>query len=282
MADLSSAFFLPVDPGSRFCIYHAPANRGGPGCGVVYVHPFGEEMNKARRMAALQARRLSATGCGVLQIDLLGCGDSTGEFVDARWQVWKRDVQAAVGWLKRHLGGPVGLWGLRLGATLAVDVARDPDMGIEHLLLWHPVASGEQFLTQFLRLHLASEMLSRGTSQTGVRELRDKLAGGASLEIAGYELHPDLASAINDVRLAAPAPAVKSAHWLEVTAQAEPCISPASRLVLDAWRVAGLDASEAAVTGEPFWSTLEIVECEALLDATDEAIEPQIHADKRG
>ena len=83
---MSSAFFLPATPGHRFCIYHRPAE-GGAGGGIVYAHPFGEEMNKARRMAALQSRRLAAAGYAVLQIDLFGCGDSSGDFADARWAI---------------------------------------------------------------------------------------------------------------------------------------------------------------------------------------------------
>ncbi len=39
---------------------------------VVHVHAFAEEMNKSRRMAAMQSRALAAAGFAVLQIDLLG------------------------------------------------------------------------------------------------------------------------------------------------------------------------------------------------------------------
>lgn len=42
---------------------------------IVYIHPFAEEMNKSRRMAALQARALTLAGFAVLQLDLIGCGD---------------------------------------------------------------------------------------------------------------------------------------------------------------------------------------------------------------
>jgi len=79
-------------------------------------------MNKARRMAALQSRRLAAAGYSVLQIDLFGCGDSSGDFADARWEIWKQDLRLALGWLKPRVAGPLGLWGLRLGATLAAFV----------------------------------------------------------------------------------------------------------------------------------------------------------------
>ena len=267
----ASAFFLPAESGRRFCVYY-PGARDGTGPGVVYVHPFCEEMNKARRMAALQARRLSAMGYGVLQIDLYGCGDSSGEFADASWETWKRDVLAALAWLEHRVHGPLGLWGLRLGATLAADVAHGPGHRVEQLLLWQPVGNGEQYLTQFLRLRLAAEMLAEGSAQAGVRGLREKLSQGVTLEIAGYELHPGLAAAIDALVLADLVPAARHVHCLEVTAQTEPKISPALQRTLDAWRLKGLEVHTAAVTGEPFWSTIEIAECDPLMAATERSL----------
>ena len=63
MANRPEAFFLAsdfpgtdaLDGGQRFCIYHPPAlvSVNEPVRGLVlYVHPFAEEMNKSRRMAA--------------------------------------------------------------------------------------------------------------------------------------------------------------------------------------------------------------------------------------
>jgi len=265
---VSSAFFLPAEPGHRFCIYHPGAHEGA-GRGILYAHPFCEEMNKARRMAALQSRRLAAQGYAVLQIDLFGCGDSSGDFADASWEIWKRDLQIALGWLKSRVSGPLSVWGLRLGATLAADLARDPAAGIDELLLWQPVSNGEQFLTQFLRLRLAAEMLAEGTAQTGVRELRETLGRGVPLEIAGYDLQPKLAAEIDALVLADLVPAVTRVHCLEVSVTAEPKVSPASQRALDAWRSKGLEVRAAAVRGEPFWSTIEVTECEALLAATE-------------
>jgi len=145
-------------------------------------------------------------------------------------------------------------------------------VGIEQLLLWQPVSSGEQFLTQFLRLRLAAEMLADGAAQTGVRELRETLRRGVTLEIAGYALDPRLAAEIDAQDLADLVPAVKHVHCLEVTAAAEPKVSPASQRALDAWRSKGLDVRAAAVTGEPFWATIEVTECEALLAATESSL----------
>lgn len=268
-----TAFFLPAEPGRRFCIFHAPEGVAPCG-GILYVHPFCEEMNKARRMAALQSRRLAAAGYGVLQIDLFGCGDSSGDFSEARWDIWKSDVRAAAAWLAGRVEGrPLVLWGLRLGATLAADVARDPACA-GSLLLWQPVLNGEQFLVQFLRLRLAAEMLTGGASRTAVSDLRAELARGATLEIAGYELNSALATAIEGLRLDRLVPAVRAAQWLEIGAPPDPKVSPASRPVLEAWQAGGVDVRSAAVPGEPFWSTMEITECEPLLAATTGALAP--------
>jgi exosortase A-associated hydrolase 2 len=267
---VTSAFFLPAESGQRFCIYH-PGARDTSG-GIVYAHPFCEEMNKARRMAALQSRRFADAGYSVLQIDLFGCGDSSGDFADARWDIWKQDLRVAFDWLRLRTRGPLALWGLRLGATLVADVARDPGMGVEQVLLWQPVVSGELFLTQFLRLRLAAEMLADGAAQSGVRELRESLRSGVTQEIGGYELHPQLAAEIEALRLAELVPAVRRAHCLEVSAGAEPKLSPASQRAMEAWRAKGLDIRTTAVEGEPFWSTLEITESEALLAATEASL----------
>jgi hypothetical protein len=105
-----------------------------------------------------------------------------------------------------------------------------------------------------------------------VRELRETLAHGATLEIAGYDLHPELAAEIDALRLADLVPAVKVVHCLEVTAMPEPKVSQASQRALEAWRLKGLDIRATAVVGEPFWSTIEVTECEALLAATENSL----------
>lgn len=82
------AFIVEAQDGparQRFCIHHAPADPAAVRGAFVYAHPFAEQFNKLRRMAALQARALARSAYAALQIDLLGCGDSGGEFADATW-----------------------------------------------------------------------------------------------------------------------------------------------------------------------------------------------------
>ncbi|MGL5987461.1 MAG: CocE/NonD family hydrolase, partial [Burkholderiales bacterium] len=66
---------------------------------VVYAHPWAEEMNKSRRMAAEMARQMARSGFAVLQLDLAGCGDSDGDFADASWDAWLEDIDRAAAWL---------------------------------------------------------------------------------------------------------------------------------------------------------------------------------------
>ena len=94
-------FFLQMGRGQRLAVLHTPSRHRDWRRAMVYVHPFAEEMNKSRRMAALQARALADAGWAVLQIDLAGCGDSSGDFGDADWATWVADVRTAATWLRQ-------------------------------------------------------------------------------------------------------------------------------------------------------------------------------------
>ncbi|TFW30667.1 hydrolase 2, exosortase A system-associated [Massilia horti] len=261
-------FFLDSAPGQRFCLYHPPAGecRGA----VLYVHPFAEEMNKARRMAALQARALAALGYGVLLLDLHGCGDSSDDFGDARWEAWRRDVALGCDWLREQTGHTPSLWGLRLGALLALDHAHHAAPGsLERVVLWQPVPSGALHLTQFLRLRVAGEMLDEGKEKSGGTEaLRAALKAGETLEIGGYGLAPQLAASLEQLDAAALPVTGCPLHWLEIVASPERPLPPACTRVTRAWEQAGLEVRVHLVPGQAFWATQEITECPALLEAT--------------
>jgi exosortase A-associated hydrolase 2 len=258
-------FFLDTGHGQRYCLYHAPAEARGA---LLYVHPFAEEMNRTRRAAALQARELAARGIAVLQVDLYGCGDSSGEFADARWSLWLQDLAHAHAWLAERSGGPVGLWGVRLGALLALDYAAALASPPARLLLWQPVLRGSTFLAQFLRLRAAGELLGSGAASSGIGELRAALAAGETLEIGGYELGAALAAGIDAANaLALPAPGAP-VDWFEVVGAPDRPAPPAALELAGRWRGAGAEVTLAAVPDLPFWSTQEVSACPALRAAT--------------
>ena len=269
----AEAFFLEAGTGSRYCLFHPPLRecRGA----LVYIHPFAEEMNRSRRMAALAARALAANGIGVLQIDLHGCGDSSGDFGDARWATWKSDVLLARDWLHTRLGCPVGLWGLRLGALLALDCAREAHA--DRLLLWQPVTNGSNYLTQQLRLRLAGDLVQDESARASTASLRAQLRAGTPLDIAGYTLSPELALAIDQLDAATLAPVRGPVHWFEMIAAPGRALSPAAARIAEAWRTAGAELDLELVCGPQFWATPEITESRELVEATVNAMRETAH-----
>ena len=257
-------FFLESPRGPLFCIYLSPI-QASPIANVLYLHPFGEEMHKSRRMAALQARAFAARGYAVLQIDLTGCGDSTGDFADASWSVWRDDACLAHAWLSAKNRLPITLWGLRTGALLATDLAAS--LRPSSLLLWHPVTDGSLFLTQFLRIKLASEMLSDGKSKSGTKDLLAQLDAGQGVEVGGNMLSPAMARELGAVKLTAMTPNCP-VTWLEIGAAHSEQLAPAGQRVVDKWTETGIRVDVQTVSGEPFWSTQEITECPLLIDAS--------------
>lgn len=273
-------FFLSASPGKRFCLYHPPAGDSLQQA-LVYLHPFAEEMNKTRRMAALQAKALAAAGVGILQIDLYGCGDSEGDFGDATWEIWKKDVACARRWLLQKGFASVHFWGLRLGALLALDFVkgRKREGTPVKLILWQPVTNGKSFISRFLRLKFMSHLMSDeanegGSVQSGsVQSLRKQLESGQSLEIAGYTLSPALVSAIDTLRLSDMVVDNSEIAWFEVSSEIERGLSPAGAAVVENWQRSGVEPKIVSVSGLPFWATQEISECAELIAATVESLQ---------
>ena len=267
----SETFYAEVRGGRRFCILHQPDVGAVPRGVVVHVHAFAEEMNKSRRMVALAARALAASGRAVLLLDLDGCGDSSGEFGEATWSGWTEDVEFAQRWATERFGGACWLWGLRAGCLIVAEASARLG-GRAPLLLWQPVLSGRLHLTQFLRLKLANEALGGAEERTGVSAVRARLAQGASVEIAGYMLGPLLATGLEQAELSLEsqlAPVV----WREVSAEAGPRLASASRVRVDSLRARGVAVDAAAVSGAPFWQTIEIAEAPMLVETTVAALE---------
>jgi exosortase A-associated hydrolase 2 len=273
------AFFLPTPTGRRFCVFHPAAAPGGAREGaLVFVHPFAEEMNKSRRMAALTACAFAQSGFDVLRMDLLGCGDSDGDSADATWDAWQRDIELAVTWLAARTEGRVWIWGLRLGALLAAVVASrasDP----MHLLFWQPTTSGQRFIQQFLRTQVLADIISESGGRRSGSEMLTALSNGKFLEVAGYRLTPDLMLPIHRAELPPP-PRGSIVRCIEI-AQGMTDVSLSSQRVVAEWREMGVDAAASVVEGPPFWQTQEMSDCPSLIAASVSAVVDSTTLDRR-
>ncbi|HYD60403.1 MAG TPA: hydrolase 2, exosortase A system-associated [Noviherbaspirillum sp.] len=267
-APAAQPFFLDTTKGKRFCLYRAPSPSQACAGAILYVHPFGDEMNMSRRMAAQQSRAFAAAGFGVLQIDLYGCGDSEGELKDADWGTWKQDLLSAAQWLRAHVSDSVTLWGLRLGALLALDTALDGSIDANRCILWQPVFAGRPYMTQFLRLGLAAGLVA--TSETGGERQspRDTLARGETTEVGGYELTPALVRDIDGIDLSGLQQASFPIHWFELVPDDQALVLAARMNMARAWTDRQIDLRLHAVTGPSFWATKEIAEAPGLISET--------------
>ncbi len=261
-------FHLSAGGRSLFCLHYAPDPAAVRGA-LLYIPPFAEEMNKSRRMAAMQARAFAESGWHVLQLDLTGCGDSWGDFGDAGWEIWLDDIASARRWIRDNTSGPVWLWGLRLGAVLAcASLERHPEPGAG-LLFWQPVTSGSQHLQQFLRIKLAGERVGSQREGASTKALLENLRAGKPVEVAGYDLQPQLALPMAAASLQVP-PAVSQIRWFEVSPYADAGLSLGSQRVVDSWKDR-VSIDTAVIQGASFWQTQEIEEVSALVTATTRA-----------
>jgi exosortase A-associated hydrolase 2 len=262
----SEAFFLPADKGYRFCLF-TPAVGRVEKAALIYLHPFAEELNKTRRMVALQVRALAESGYSVLQIDLFGCGDSSGDFGDATWEAWSDDVALAFQHLRQRTGAPIWLWGLRAGCLIAGATASSLPEKV-NLLFWQPVLSGKVLLQQFLRLGQAGALMDEaGAKGTGAR-LSAELAAGRSIEIAGYRLSSTLAEGLEKAVLVPASGEALTLIWIELVRREMPEISSATAAQLASWASGGHRVEYQSVIGPAFWQTTEIETAPALLERT--------------
>jgi exosortase A-associated hydrolase 2 len=220
---------------------------------LLYVHPFLEEAEVSRPVIAAVARAMAKLGYGVLMVDLYGCGDSEGEFRDARWETWREDLTLGVQWLRDRNVPRVGLWGLRLGGLLALDFACHSRAVSPFIVLWHPPSGGAETLTHFLRRSLVQEDVGPFTRTT--KDLRRRLASGSCVEIAGWELNPDLAFALEHLELPSLLSRISSAVYCAEFVQATTFPSATTRLrILQACKASGAEVDCQQLTVRSFWA----------------------------
>lgn len=265
------AFMLPVVGGECFCVWRAPAESSALRGTVLHLPAFGDEMNKSRAMTASASRRFATHGFGVLNLDLSGTGDSSGEFERSSLSRWTDDACIAIEWLRVHGRTPLWLWCLRFGALLVPSVLRRVQLE-PSLLLWQPVSAGSQYLTHLLRMKLAGAAVDGVDNRQGVAPLRQRIRSGETMEIAGYAVSSQLATELEDSRFEASRDQVARIRWLEVNPSTPPSLSPAARASIAELESSGIDVLGKAVQGPGFWHSAEIESCPGLIEASVTAL----------
>jgi pimeloyl-ACP methyl ester carboxylesterase len=161
---------------------------GAAGRAAVLCNPFGQEYLRAHRSMRQLGNLLNGIGVHVLRFDYFGTGDSAGEMTEADLAGWRSDIETALEELKDATDARrVGLVGLRLGASLAAEVAAGRK-DIDRLVLWDPVDSGAAYLQELV-----------ATSPPPLERPPQK---GGGFEVMGFPLTAQLCTDLKQLTLA--------------------------------------------------------------------------------
>jgi exosortase A-associated hydrolase 2 len=197
-------FWLQRDGIRLFAIAHEPVAMPS-GEVFVFCHPCAEEKLWTHRVFVSFARKLAAAGHAVLRFDLMGNGDSDGDFSQSSVESAIADVRCAVDEAKRRWR-PVKahLLGLRFGATIAA-LAAERAADIDGLILWAPIVDGERYMQELLRTNLATQTAVYKEVRYDRVELVDQMRAGATVNVDGYAMAYALYAEAAAIKLASKA-----------------------------------------------------------------------------
>ncbi|ODB97000.1 hypothetical protein A3196_09630 [Candidatus Thiodiazotropha endoloripes] len=192
---------LEIDGERLFTIEHFP-KQTEPTKAYIFVHPFAEEKLWSHRVYVTTARAFCDQGMLVARFDFRGHGDSDGDYDEASLKRHLTDISTVVDHVKK--ANPsikhIGLFGLRLGATLATLTALSRG-DIEELILWDPILDGDRYMQEILRSNLASQMAIKGKVEVTRDELVDKMKSGEAVNIEGYYINYNYYQEISSINL---------------------------------------------------------------------------------
>jgi exosortase A-associated hydrolase 2 len=180
---------LEIDGERIFTIQHIP-KIDKPTKAYVFVHPFAEEKLWSHRVYVTTARAFCEQNILVARFDLRGHGDSDGEYQDASLEKHLEDVNTVIDHIKEANPSvkKIGLFGLRLGGTIAALTARSRS-DVDEIILWDPILDGGRYMQEILRSNLAAQMAVKGKVEITRDDLIGKMKSGHSVNIEGYYIN---------------------------------------------------------------------------------------------
>jgi hypothetical protein len=109
-----------------------------------------------------------------------------------------------------------------------------------------------------------------GAAGGGVRELKESLRQRESVEIAGYQLNPELALYIESLRMSNLNPKDSPVCWIDVVSDEAQSLSPLTTQTSEKWRQENSKILVDTAVGAAFWATQEITDCPDLIRLTTE------------
>lgn len=187
--------YIPSGSDALYATLYQP-DENASDCGLVLVPPFGQEAKSTVRVYTRLARRLVTSGHACIRFDLRGTGDSTGDHAAVTLQHWLADIQSVMqtvtaGELPNGRHARWGLLGVRLGATLAAQVA--PAVNAAYLALLEPVPNGSAYLEDLLRRRAIRAAMSGSDGQSEQADPRAEWDAGGCVDFGAFPVNAQLA-----------------------------------------------------------------------------------------
>lgn len=248
--------YIEGDKGPLFSLHYRPENFANDAECFIVVPSFAEEMNRCRYMCTMLAKSLASNDFGYLSVDSYGTGDSAGDFIDAGWEQGCRDLLTAISYAEKLGYEKISLVGVRLGALQAMQVLSSINK-LTRLILWQPVINGQATLRQFLRIKIAAS-IGRNEKPGTIEEFDTSIERGESLEVAGYDISPELYRGIKLARFddfidfySVPI------AWFSTLTSIERKIPKVELDIIEKWQQKGAHIDHRIIIGPSYWQVHE-------------------------
>ncbi len=171
-----------------FGIHLEPKPGTTRGHAVLLCNAFGQEAIRANRLYRVLGDRLAALGFDVMRFDYYGSGDSAGDDAEFDLNGAVADTVAAGRLLlQRSRAQRLSCLGLRLGGNIAALASSQWADGLDHLVLFEPVADGSAYVRDLLQANtdaMAGMFGSRWKIDPALRQFNLPNPGGETLGFA--------------------------------------------------------------------------------------------------
>jgi alpha/beta superfamily hydrolase len=259
-------FFFETPDGARlFGVWRQPQRSDAELTVWVICPPFAEEEKSSHRTMVEISEALRTRGDASLFFAYRGTADSSGDFASATLIQWRDDIRAACAEAQRRRPqARLSLIGLRLGASLAVQVA--DDVGVSSLILIEPILHGRQYLGAMGQRKRLRAMMTNAEGANGqTSDQKPAIPARASDSTAededfdGWRITTALRDELNELDLLRQPPSY-GGRVLVLQVGPRPQIAPPLERFAQAMK-----APTQAVVMQPFWNLLDYARADALL-----------------
>jgi len=241
---------------------------------VLFLPPFGEELNLCRRFYSSVRERLTRRDTVTVQPDLYGTGDSAGLLEEATWEIWQADLRYVIQHITALSGeefqpAELSILAARAGCLMIPEVIRICDQDISslrlrNLVMVQPEQQGEDVVNRLFRTRLVSQRLAGDKSQSA-QDLWELLERGDTVHAGGHTLSAALCQSLRNQHLDALLTSHAGIHrsWFDLSVKS--AVSNESAKAAMTWVVE-------PHTHTPFWQSYELEPDETLIEAVVAAI----------